>query len=803
MSFRCLIVCGGSGVGLLGQRKVLGMDAELQIDVSRENVVKRWKARDPHAHVIELDQSLGTTGLVLAEAEKRIRGSEDLLPMDRGVSSYVCEGIYEEPHVRHTRFLIDHSPANRALEWGLAQSPSIGGLAIRHPRNRRALLRVFRLMTDGRGLGPDNPVEVWLVSSTAGGTGEGTHRFVAAFLADFLRRNYENVPLTVNFIRVGQLTYRTVNFKRTALSTFLGVAADAAFALKAKKDFRMLTTHWFYVDLPDVGTGERSIKTRARLVEMAAKGVMLEDLQQDLQRLLVNNQGIPMIVTRTGYWGRDFDEERKYYETLRQLRTQLRQLVEPDYAKYVAGQDRSPPRFEAPALEEWIRQVRDVRDVTGRVEDGWRFPGYARRGYPEDLEEVRERVERWKQALEELLDEDMEGLRAEWTVERVVRDEEGEERRETVPLRVSRLEEGQVGREEWFRWVNEAHETLAWSRYLLGCDLQGGKPQARRGGRIYDLLNQAQRIRQTLYGFNPLKGTEARVRDVVGELGEFLQRLVEVDTLLRLEEEARRTLAGALSSARQILEVAESEYNVVRRAVGRGAGEVVIAANLADPLDPATRETWFQLLWGAVRRRDRSLFKEEVLRGATGLTEAGLKEVLVLGAQADIEAIHLELASRMGRMYDPDGNEYEAPWWGANPATGTLEYPFRILPWLDPGLQAQLEAHARKRESEYRYVFTKMGTIGLYVLAFHGVSLTQEEGDTISAPQFLLKPFVPILQQVLERWKDTPEQDRPSGQLTLVLAGVSGEPLYKAAMKAAGLNDEEIEKIGQYYSFYE
>ena len=36
MPRRWLIVCGGSGVNLLGQRKVLGVDAELQVDVTEE-----------------------------------------------------------------------------------------------------------------------------------------------------------------------------------------------------------------------------------------------------------------------------------------------------------------------------------------------------------------------------------------------------------------------------------------------------------------------------------------------------------------------------------------------------------------------------------------------------------------------------------------------------------------------------------------------------------------------------------------------------------------------------------------------
>jgi hypothetical protein len=257
----------------------------------------------------------------------------------------------------------------------LAQSPAIGGLTIRHPLNRDALERALGEIATRHGIGPENPVEAWIVSSTAGGTGEGIHRFVGAFLADFVWRRYAGTSLTLNFIRVGQLTYRTVNLRQTALNTFFGVAADAAFALKMPQDFPGVVTQWFYVDLPDVGTGERSIPVRAQLVELAAKAVMLEELQDDLQKLLVNNRGIPMVLTRTGYWGKDFGEQRKYYETLRQLREKLRALLEPDYERKYIGTEGRRPEFRAGKnLKDWMGRAGEARLVLRRKEGGMAVP---------------------------------------------------------------------------------------------------------------------------------------------------------------------------------------------------------------------------------------------------------------------------------------------------------------------------------------------------------------------------------------------------------------------------------------------
>jgi hypothetical protein len=619
-------------------------------------------------------------------------------------------------------------------------------------------------------------------------------------LADFVQRRVENTPVTLNFIRVGQLTYRTVNLRQTALNTFFGIAADAAFALKISQDFPGVVSHWFYVDLPDVGTGERSIPVRAQLVEMAAKAVMLEELQDDLQKLLVNNRGIPMVLTRTGYWGKDFGEQRKYYETLRQLREKLRALLEPDYErKYIGG--RRPEFRRGKSLEDWIKSAGDARFVLRRIEGGWQFPRYRLRGYPQSLDEVREVVEEWKQAVARLMGEDWEKLGAEWMVERV-RIEEGEERREIVPLRVAGVGEAKFGKGEWFQRINEAHEARAWAWHLLGCDLSTGEP--RRGGLVEDLLRQAQGISAALHRFNPLKGTEARARDAAGLLGYFVNLLAQVDLLLRLEDDARRLLESELSGAREVLEVADSEFEVVRKAVGgSGMAEVVRAAELWDVLEQVRKETWLELLRDAARRGDREEFRKEVLRGATGLTEAGLREVLGLRPQANIEDAHLAMASRMGLMYDLDGNPYEAPWWAATSTTPTMEYEYRILPWLSPELQAVFESYTESQQTRFRYIFTKMGRIGLYVLAFHGISLTKRTGDTVSMPAFLIRPFIPQLREALAEWREKPIPNEPSGQLRIVSAGVGGEPLYLRALREAGLSDEEIEKIGEFYQFYE
>jgi hypothetical protein len=449
--------------------------------------------------------------------------------------------------------------------------------------------------------------------------------------------------------------------------------------------------------------------------------------------------------------------------------------------------------------------VQDKGYVLGQMEEGWQPPKYERQDFPRSLQEVSELVKQWKDAVEALLNRTWDELRAKFMVERTQL-VEGKERRETAPLRVS-VEIGetkeQFGQEEWAARVEEAHEAVAWAWHLLGCDSRNGAPKRGSRGLVEKLREQAKEIAGIQHGFHPFMGSDRRAQEMSGALVQFLKTLVQVDVLLGLERDAQRLLDRELNRAREVLRTADEELEIVNSAVGGGRADVVIAADLFDPLDPSTQTTWLQMLSKAVRRRDRDLFREEVLRGATGLTGTGLRAVLNLRPQADVAEIHDELASHMGQMYNPDGKVYEAPWWAATRAVGTLNYNYRILPRVSSKLRGQLEALSEEQDTEYSYVFTEMGTIGLYVLAFSGISLTREEEDTTSMPAFLLSPFVPLVKNVLDRWVDNPVKHMPSGQVTIVGAGVCGEPLYVKAMRAAGLKDEGIEKIGQFYPLYE
>ncbi len=781
MANRFLIVCGGTGYRLLGQRTVLGIDAELQIDVSKENVSRDWRVKDARSLFVDLDQRVGTTAVAFNSLIQKFKDSP-------------AKG---DENKNHIQMLVDFFPTALNLERGLAQSPAVGRAAIEHPYNERTLEETLStLLTQfGQNIGPANPVEIWIVSSTAGGTGEGTHCFVAQNLAKIVQETFADTPLTMNFIRVGQLSYRSVNNDKTALNTFFGIAADAAFMLKISKKFPITVTNWFYIDLPDVGMGDKAKRTRGEIVEMACKSIMLPELQDDLQKLLVNRVGAPIVLVRTGYWGRDFGSNQKYFETLKQLIGRLNDLTEPNYQrKYIEG--KPSPQVNAPGLDERVREVRNAKYVLSHMQKGWTFPRYRLAGIPKDLGQIEAIVSDWKNTMHDLVEMDIDHQTVDFRVDELSPTGDGTQRisvQLTVPASIQ--EDA-----EWFNQINNAHRVKGWAEYLLGVDFKDRSILST--GWIANLLQLGEQISKVIHGFDPLSSSDAKARKACSLLGDFLDKLVQVNRLLELEKSAVRLLAVELSETREVLKKANEEYEIAKKAIGSSATNVVNAAELNDVLDQLSKKTWLRLLRDAVRKGDTDILRTEVLRGATGLTEDGLRSVLGLQSNADVVDIQNTLATTIGHMMGDNNEEYEGQWWQATPPTPTLQYTYRILPQVDRLLQARLKARADEDNVPYRYIFTKFGTTGLYVLAFHGVSLNQDDGDTVSAPAFLLMPLVSQVKGALAKWSDKLEPNTTSGQLQIVAAGSGGVDLYERALRAIGLNDGEIKKLSVYYKMY-
>lgn len=795
MPNRFLIVCGGSGVNLLGQRRVLGINGELQIDVSGEIRPSRG---DQHRLSVALDQRVGAVGKLLQETNLRV----DATPSEVQ-SVYLQPSITKPADKQHLAFLTRKWQLSGDLAKGLAQAPVIGGATIRHPENVRELkTQLSRMVTEfAVNPGKANPLEVWIVASTAGGTGEGTHRYVAAAFAEACRTRY-NAPVVIHFVRIGALTYRSVNMSKTAINTFMGVAADAALGHIFNDEFKDLTVNWYYLDLPDVKTDESAKRVRAEMIEMAAKSVMLEELSEQLGLLLVNNNGSKMVPIRTGFWGKDFDENVKYYETLKQLVQKLNVLINPNYARaYIDNQP--APQF---ADAGWENEIRADLEREGALfakleEENWEFPEY-RRNLQQlaDMNQLREQLRIWKTEIGKLIGREIDDLPVPLTLSKTVR-EDGQEKTRDVPLNVP----NEIGPDEdWFATIDNVHQAKAWAGELLG--LTGGKITKGLLKELDTLARECSRVQHPPIYERFTTSTEKKAKELSKRLWRFIEILVRVNKLVNLEDAATRLLARELSRPKDVLKQAITERDIAKAIVAGLPESPVNAAELSDILDRLEGVSWLRLLEKAIQQRDRDLFRQTVLRGATGLTAAGLRSVLGLNPTADVTEMRKELRERMGRMYSRDTverREFEAQYWQATPPSGvTKRYNFRILPVLDATLAAQLKSSLHAGEDGFDYVFTKLGLIGLNVLAFEGVSLNADPGpDYVTTPAYLLKPLLPIVKEQLAKW-DEDAQGR-SGKFEIACAGVIGEPLYKPALKEAGLTDEELTKLEELYEMYE
>lgn len=761
MANKFLIVCGGSGFGLLGQRKILGLDGELHIDVRKE-IKDELAVVDEYSLSLKLDVApdAGTSIRLLNYMEKQAMKMSD------------CA------YKRHTEYLVKYSTQDVQLEYGLARSPALGGGAIRHEENLVELdSRLNKMIEEWTvGVGADNPLVFWIISSTAGGTGEGTHRFVGEQIVKLLSTK-PGTRVTLNFIRIGPGTYRAIDDQRTTLNSFFGIAADAAFKVKIPRDYRNVnvSSNWFYLEVPPVGVGDAAKPIRWRLIEMACKAIMLDELQENINTIVVND-GIGLV--RVGYWGRDFSQKAIYAETLRQLLVKLTDLVEPNgYNKYVAGKS-SPKSQAGRTLENVKKMVSETSWLVGKMErEGWKFPEVKKT--PETAKEIEKLIPDWRSAIDRLISPDkVDLLTYDFLIPQQIRTagpEESETRLAT--LQIPKAASIQYS-PQWFERIDAAHQVRAWAIHLLQGDSESK-------GLLFQLADLAKDCSKAQYPsifdqvrLNPVQ----RATNIRDNLIKFIDTLVQVIRLIELRDGAGMFLDSTLIDSKNVLDWSRLQFDAVRREV-IGEDAPVIAADLDDPLDQLTKETWLKMLDTAVKRSNEKMFEREVLKGATGLTRSGILSVLELPSTADADMIRGRLREEVGRMYDKDGKPYQAQWWsGARPPGVKREFKYRIMPKIEPEVRNELG----KEERDIKYLYTKMGVLGLNVMAFEGVTIAARN-DTVSTPAYLLSGFIRLVKEYLsdEKWVDRPV-GTPSAKFSLVSAGVGGEPLYRPALEDAG-----------------
>lgn len=758
-NIKILVVCGGSGRGLLGQSEALGFDAEVQIDV-REELVQA-PARD-RLYQIAIDHDLSTQRIILGNIKRAV------------------ENLPAGPTKRHAEALVRYFPeVNRPVDKGLAKSPALGGGAVLSQEDRIRTTFESLIRNVGANLGPETGLDVWIVSSSAGGTGAGIRRKVGYLIAEVLEPRRATVNL--HFLTFGSLTYTSVG-GYTDLNTFFCVAADAAFAQIISRKYERVVPTFYYLDIPDVGAGETGRKLREPLAAMVAKAILLEQLQEAFGWILVDSHN-RSVFARVGFWGGDFAQDRIMRVCLKSLYQQLDELCNPNLQSLIAN--KTAQLQLDPNLEWAMDYVRNVDNLMDKAQyiPKRRLPG--RRIRQED-------IERLEDALSKILSElprefGLEALKCDFRIASV---------EEEHSLSLEELREGAPWPEH-YRLIKQANEVWAWCDWLLG------EYKQQREERASEIL-------KTWGGLISTEGTREKLAKIATPLQDFLKLTVAIRRLEKLRDDAKRRLAALVPRVRVVTETVKSWLD----SYGHESEEVelILTAQIDEVLGGVGRRTWFEIVERAVSLGDRAGFEEAVKQGAQGLTLAGLCHVLGLPVDTkDYSIIHDKVVSTFGAL-QVWGKTEEGRWWRAdNIANLAIEcYGFRLFSKLDDetaqGLQIRERAEEEKVGREIQFLSApNIRALGAHVLALEMAIVGKDE---TKSTVILLRPLAEFVRRELNNgWENIeidkwPQAGGDHGLRNISLAAVVGDPLYRPALEQLGFTEEEMKKLEYLFEMY-
>lgn len=747
---KVLVVCGGAGRGLIGKREALGFDAELQVDIGEEIVGEN---QDPRSFRVNLSAEAGTL--------------RELLHSDLRAATDGQDREFQ----RHAQVLYDGHPVQGVLVDGLKQRPAIGGAAVRQQANvdrlRATAVRIAREIGAQQG----QRISVWIVSSTAGGTGAGIRRFVATVLAQQFAR--QNLPVSLCFLLYGARTYTSIEQEITSRNTFMGILQDLALLIQGVQVEvgPQPACYFYYLEIPDVG---RDKAKREELVAVTARALWAKDLEIDLGAA-VNNTDSHTALVRVGFWNGRLPENQLYYEVLLQLRDRLRQLIEPDAKQFTAGYT---CQVESDSLEEAKRAISS--ELLKSLED-WKFPSpreYRIGGIQGKEKKPEEYLKQCDEALSKLLEragktEGMSQIQVVFSPRPQADGAQGQQVADQSlarPLHIPRVDKAP----DWAQrqeLVLELHRVMAW------CDVLQSPPD----GRLSD-----QRLTLAKECFNTQhqrgKGSETIANELAPKLQQYLDVTIRLARLTELRIRASQQLSELQGPFAKILETVDEELRRITQAGNlTQAKRLVVAAGFGERVLDNDARTWIELLHEACTASDLAKFREYVRKGATGLTRAGLKTVL----EADSDDTHA-MQEEMKKV----GKHMEGSWWqgvaGLEQAAADF-FRYRIHPKLD-------FTEKLPDMDKIKFVVVPISFLGdLRVLAVDIINLNPVVNMYQPATKLLegVREYMKVV--LLSEWQEDSQgkliaQDggAPTDVVRVAESGVGGEPIAVKALE--GLN---------------
>jgi hypothetical protein len=778
-----LIVCGGAGSGLIGNFSQIA--GELYLDVSKD-IEEISDKLDSSFLSIKLDEvsNLNTPSAMLYYWQQVINEKN---------SSYSHPSMKNQIHD-----LFENCTSTENFSIGLSQNPTFGAYVIRHPDLSYKLERELKnLFTSKKIQGRGVDVDVWIVSSTAGGTGEGTYRFVAEKVVKYFSENEQSTKYTIHFLRIGSSSFLSCG-QNVKLNTGIGILRDNAFAANMKDKFpgANLSFRYYYLDLPDVGSGPKVIPIRRRIISNTCKTIMLPELRASFNKVRSN---VSMAV-QTGSWGSDFDQDSIYLAVLSSLRNKLSKMIEGDVLEIQdkAGQPKFNPGVLAIEKRYKNFPAEQLLDARWRIEDFSKDPPTFDH-YKKSIQKTIKSLslffndsENWYEELDSKLEVDF-------------FDSENK-------LKTSRFfSYGQFNdKEDRFSTIKQAIIVKGWAEKSLG--FSEGKT-IKNNGLLRDLINQIDSIKeiQSSRKFGPGDKADEIVKN---HLPELLSKCVEIYIWMDEYEKANQVLKFGIPILESLLsKVIASQKSISIDKFPSNDQYEVIPAPLTKIMKSkqGISKTWFDLLVDASndeKQSNNETFKEVVIKGASGLTVHGLRKLLNVEEDTPEEVMKRILCSTMGYFMSSKNDtnseesmtEYEAQFWQGSPEPTMTDpkFSYRIFPELEPQLAESLGEGSE--DGEVLFLRSNFDAVGFDILALKAGLIS---GTTIGTWKWYADSLVSEIKKCLtdEQWILKYQQD-DLGRYRWMMACNFDEPIKQDFLKYLNFSEKEIERIGYYVRLF-
>jgi hypothetical protein len=610
----------------------------------------------------------------------------------------------QEKEVQRTLFEnVAREVAPVPIAAGMSQMPIIGSAYF----NRQFVYEVLDQRVNGITQGQNAPrageeIQIWIISSMCGGTGQGITHHVANHVYKQLRANNPTSGIFVNFVRIGALTYGNIGGQRIKTNAAMAVLHDAALA------YRQLTRtnnrqgvgapfQFYYMEVPDVGD---NANLRQQDVELAVRSIVSNRLQKEFLTEFTNitTDWFKALFVRTGYWARNIDEDAKYRETLEQLRASLMQFLNPNYVQLDSGLRHEFTRTQN--LQTWLDsttplvelipsdKVYSLKLISERSFTNLEYKPESVAGFVENNKFMSD----WE-AFTRFLNTYV-GLNDKGSFGGVLAlgPNDAMATLNTVAFD-SDLDPKQT--KEYIQDVRRAHDVVARVNRLLVGGMVGGRNEPGYLPELYRLWNEMIPPR--------MLDSKQKQIDRLKMTREFLTIYVMTRSLL----DVRAKALHRINDARQWLKILVDHIKEQQELMPPTTTGVVLTrcANLEADIS-GTGSTWLNDLRNVLtgNRADPQVvnkFKDFVVSGSNGLTGEGLRHVLSLPPESTAAQIVNEINSRCGRYMVDGRNDVECPWWMGNtfalPDNTRIDFWYRVFPELPGDESAALQRECALR----------------------------------------------------------------------------------------------------------